>query len=404
MNTLFNWLVNHLGGILSAVLLLILAFVVSAIVKNLIIKLLNKTGLAKVEETAHASDKGEPSSAKKEGLIQYFGKIAYLLVFLLFIPGIFSALGVSTIADPISGLLSTVWGYVPNIIAAVVVLVAGVLIAKLVRELLIPVFQKINVDKLQEKAGLEVKDDARLSVTLAYIVYVLIIIPVIIAALQALRISVITDPAVQMLQTVFAFIPNIVVTLVLILIGTSIARFTAQIVRQLIASSGADAKVRETLGDKVPKFVLSDTIGMVVRVVLDIFFIVEGIRVLKLDVLTNIGETVITYMPNVLASVLILIGAFLLAAMAEKALEKNGLKDYAVIARAAILIVAAFMVLNQLGIAQTIVNYAFIIILTAVGVAFAISFGIGGRGFASRMMDKLGDKIEDTEKKDKKES
>ena len=387
VSRMFSSLLNGIGGIVWAVILLVLAFVVASIVKGMVVGLLQKTKLNQIEGS--------------KDLIAYVGKFTYLFVFLLFIPGIFTSLGVGTIANPISSLLNVVWGYLPNIVAAIVILIAGTMIAKLVRELLVPLFQKLKIDELQQKAGIEVKEDAKLSTTLAYVVYVLIIIPVIVAALQALRISVITQPAVAMLDKVIAFVPNIVVTLVLILVGTRVGRFAGQLVSKLIASSGVDAQIRKLIGDKVPKFVFSDTVGLIVRIVLDVFFVVEGIRVLRLDVLTNIGATMIAYLPNVLASVLILIGAFLLAAAAEKGMEKNGLKDYAGITRIAILVVAGFMVLNQLGIASTIVNYAFIIILTAVGVAFAISFGVGGRSFAARMLDKLGDKIEEKDKEEK---
>ena len=380
VSRMFSSLLSSVGGIVWAVILLVLAFVVASIVKGMIVGLLQKTKLNQIEGS--------------KDLIAYIGKFTYLFVFLLFIPGIFGSLGVGTIANPISSFLNVVWGYLPNIVAAIVILIAGTMIAKLVRELLVPLFRKLKIDELQQKAGIEVKEDAKLSSTLAYVVYVLIFIPVIVAALQALRISVITQPAVAMLDKVISFVPNIVVTLILILVGTRVGRFAGQLVSKLIASSGVDAQIRKLIGDKVPKFVFSDTVGMIVRIVLDVFFIVEGISVLKLDVLTGIGTTMIAYMPNVLAAVLILIGAFLLSIAAEKGMEKNGLKDYAVITRVAIMVVAAFMVLNQLGIASTIVNYAFIIITTAIGVAFAISFGVGGRSFAARMLDKLGDKIE----------
>ena len=57
---------------------------------------------------------------------------------------------------------------------------------------------------------------------------------------------------------------------------------------------------------------------------------------------------------------------------------------------------AVFMALNQLGIATDIVNQAFVLIVGAVAVAFAIAFGLGGRDFASKQLDKL-DKTVDTE-------
>ena len=47
------------------------------------------------------------------------------------------------------------------------------------------------------------------------------------------------------------------------------------------------------------------------------------------------------------------------------------------------------MLLNQLDVATVIVNYAFIIIIGALAVAFAISFGIGGRDFAKKTLERV---------------
>ena len=63
----------------------------------------------------------------------------------------------------------------------------------------------------------------------------------------------------------------------------------------------------------------------------------------------------------------------------------------ALISKIAIYAVGIFMVLNELGIAKEIVNTAFILIIAALAIAFAISFGVGGREFAGKVMKKLGD-------------
>ena len=52
------------------------------------------------------------------------------------------------------------------------------------------------------------------------------------------------------------------------------------------------------------------------------------------------------------------------------------------------------MVLSELGIAKEIVNTVFIVIVAAVAVAFAISFGVGGREFAGSSLKKLEAKFE----------
>lgn len=381
-------IVGGLGSIVVAALILVVAFVVASIVKSLVLKLIDKTKLRNVLAKIDTEDK--PGGAR-----EFIGKLVYLLVFLLFVPGIFSALGLGSVMAPISNVLDTIWGYVPNLVAAAIVLMVGNLIAKLVRQLLVPVFDKLNVNKLQEKAGIEVKNADRLSNTLAYIVYVLILIPTVIMALNVLNITVISVPAVGMLNSVIGFIPNIVIGLVIIVIGCMIGKLVGQIVTKLIASAGLDAKLQGLLDEKAQKFVLSKVTGGVVYAVIVIFFVVEGLNVLKLDVLTNVGTFIIAYMPNVLAAVLILAATMIVSSMIEKALRKNGMSTYAVVAKVAIIVVGVFMILSQLGIATAIVNDAFILLVAAVAIAFAIAFGIGGKEFAAKTLKKLEEKKED---------
>ena len=391
MNFLTDLLSRILGGvgsIIAAALILVIAFVAAAIVKSLVLKLVDKTKLKDVLAKVDNADK--PGSGR-----EFIGKLVYLLVFLLFVPGIFSALGLGSVMAPISNILNTIWGYVPNLVAAAIVLMVGNLIARLVRQLLVPVFDKLNVNKIQEKAGIEVKNADKLSNTLAYIVYVLILIPTVIMALNVLNITVISVPAVSMLNSVIGFIPNIVIGLVIIVIGCMIGKLVGQIVTKLIASAGLDAKLQGLLDEKSQKFVLSKVTGGVV-------YAVVGLNVLKLDVLTEVGASVIAYMPKALAAVLILAAALIASSMVEKALRKSGMNTYAVVAKAAILVVGVFMVLSQLGIAAGIVNDAFFLIVAALAVAFAIAFGVGGREYAAKALKKLEEKSED-KKEDKAE-
>lgn len=384
-----------LWSVVKAAIILGVAFLVAAIVKSLVLKLLGVGKISQFLTKVEPAADGKPGSAK-----EFIGKLVHLLVFLLFVPSIFSTLGMDEVSTPIIVLLNTVWGYVPNIFAAVIILIVGAFVAKLVRQLLVPVFDKLNINKLQEKAGIEVANSAKLSSTLAYIVYVLILIPMIVMALDVLDISVISDPAVHMLNVIFAFIPNILVGLIIIVIGCMIGKFVGQIVSRLIASAGLDAKISKLLENEKQNFALSKFAGVVVQVVVVIFFVVEGVNVLQLEVLTEIGAVVIGYMPAVLSAVLILAICFFASSMAEKSLRKNGFATYAVIAKIAILVIGAFMILSQLGIASEIVNSAFKLILAAVAVAFAIAFGIGGKEFAANTLKKLEDNMDKKEDKE----
>lgn len=383
MNEMFAaFLSSGIWAVVKAALILLLAFITASIVKSLIVNLFTKTKLNTLL-WQDGSDGREKSAA-------FIGKLVHLLVFLLFVPGIFESLGMREVSSPILNLLNTLWGYLPNILAAVLVLWIGFFITRLVRELLIPVFDRLKVNALQEKAGIQAANSGRLSDTLAYIIYVLILIPVIIASLQVLNIQAVSAPAIRMLDTIFEFIPNILASLVIVIIGCMVARFSGNIVESLIASAGFDAKLSAHIETKGNGFVLSKVIGDTIHAVMVVFFIVESFGVLHLSVLTGIGNAVIGYLPYVLASVLILIACYVCDGLAGNALLKGNHTVLALVSKIAIYTIGTFMILSELGIAAEIVNTAFLLMIAALATAFAIAFGIGGRHFAEKALDRLG--------------
>ena len=138
MNAMFAALFGEsVWAVIQAILLLLLAFLSAAIVKSLTLKLLTRTALRSL------LCRHDP--AGWDNVAAFAGKLLHLIVFLLFIPGISERLGMTGVSSPILGILNTMWGYLPNILAAVVVLWAGVFAAKLVRDLLIPVFDKLKI-------------------------------------------------------------------------------------------------------------------------------------------------------------------------------------------------------------------------------------------------------------------
>lgn len=377
---IFSPLARLLGegmmGVVKAVLLLALAYFIASAVRSMLKALLSKTGFCKSRE----------DGPNQENIIEYIGDIAYLFVMLLFVPGIFSALGASAIATPILDMMRSIWGFLPNLLGAGIILMLGNLVAKLIRQLLAPALKKANVDRLQEKLGCEAPSGASLSETLAYLVYVLILIPVIIAALQVLKLDVLTAPATAMLQEILTYIPLVAAALFVAGLGVVLGRLVSQIVTRLIAASGADEKVKEFIGEASYKFSLSGIVGSILNGVIVILFTVQGVNLLKLEILTKVGTAIIGYLPNILAAVLVMAAAWIGSAAAQRAFEKNGFTCCAAFIRGLILVIAGFMILSQLGIAVSIVNEAFIIILTGAALAFAIAFGIGGADIVKKYL------------------
>ena len=216
----------------------------------------------------------------------------------------------------------------------------------------------------------------------------LILIPIIIAALQVLKLDVLTAPATAMLEEILTYIPLVAAALFVAGLGVVLGKLVSQIVTRLIAASGADEKVKEFIGETSYKFSLSGIVGSIINGVIVILFTVQGVNLLKLDILTKVGTAIIAYLPNILAAVLVMAAAWIGSAAAQRAFEKNGFTCCATFIRGLILVIAGFMILSQLGIAVSIVNEAFIIILTGAALAFAIAFGIGGADIVKKYLAK----------------
>jgi hypothetical protein len=254
--------------------------------------------------------------------------------------------------------------------------------------------KRFNIDKLQEKAGVGGDESVTFSSMISYVIYVIILIPIIIAALQTLNITAISQPATVVLDQIFTIIPQVIVAIILIVIGTYVAKITGKLLSNLLSSVGADAvtkKIVSTENSKMKDFSLSKVIGEVVKYIIILLFTVQALNVIKLDVLQSVGEAIIAYLPFVISAIIIMGVALFFAAWIESFMRKKhpnaGLTT--VIVKYAIIIIAVFMTLIQLDIATSIVNAAFIIVLGAIAIAFAIAFGIGGREFAAKTMEKL---------------
>lgn len=402
-----NKIASGIPNVLMALLLLLLAWFIASIAKKIVIK------GGKAAKIPALFQKSKIASTPEAGVdtLELLGKLAFFLVFLFMIPSIFDALGMYAVSLPFSNMVQNFLAYIPNIIAAGIILFVGWMLAKLARELVTSILKRFSADKLPQKLGLskpdlQVKPSFELSSIVGNIVYVLIIIPVVIAALDAINIQAISEPAVNMLNMILGVIPNLIVAVILVMIGVAIAGLVSELVKNLLAGTGMDNLTSKMNADSkypnIPKFSLSNAIGEIVRVIIVIFFVVEALNVLNLSVLQMIGSAVIMYLPFLVGAIVILGAGFILANFVEGFIVKFTGHPTALgkLLKYVILIFAFFMTLDQLKLAPSIVNFAFIAIMAGLAIAFAVAFGIGGKAFAARQLEKLDNKIEAEKNKD----
>ncbi|QQK78734.1 mechanosensitive ion channel [Salicibibacter cibi] len=411
MENMLSQLLQAVPNIITALLLLLLAWVIAKIVKGIISTVIRKIKLPEFKEQEANGSRSERNENKdsREQLAVSAGSIGYYLVFILFVPSILDALNMTSVAQPISNMMESLLLFLPNLLLAAIILIVGILIARLVRNLVQSALDTVNFDRFFDKLQsnqAERPDAAKLSTTLANIVMVIVLIPIIIIALEALSIETISEPVVVVLSTIVNIIPSLFVAIILVIAGYYIATFVARLLTGLLNRTNIN-RVYEAIGfgpREDQKFDLPDVLGKIVQVLIILFFTVQALEVIDLNVLNQIGNAIIIYLP-MLISALLIIGLGLIAGnFLEKAIVRYTRSSFSgLIVKYTILLFAVFMTLEQLGFASSIVNIAFLLILGGLAIAFAISFGIGGRDFATRQLDKFENRLKkkDAEEEDR---
>lgn len=393
IDSLFYPLLSALPGVIRMLVLVIIAFSLASLLRKLTLSGLNKIQFSqKLQEwgVIKPVDNGQ-------SLIKTLGQLVYFLVILFFLPSILSGLNISSTVDPISSMFEKFFAFIPNMIAAGLILFVGTFFCNFIKSLLVAFLERLDIDTWYAKVTGQEKlpiDTKQLISVLATVVYVLIFIPILTLALETLGITSISQPIVTILNQVIGILPHVLVALVLIAVGSFVAKLIGNLLENLLETAGINAYSKYLFTKEEANFELSAIITQVVRAIIIVFFFIQAIQVLNLEVFNAVGSALLGYLPSLISAVAIVILAIIASNLVANFLQKVTDSPLVItIVRYLMIVFAVFMALDQLKFAQHIVQSTFTIILGALAVAFALAFGLGGREFAARQLEKFEKKI-----------
>ena len=325
----------------------------------------------------------EPMSAN-------MGNVAFWLVILLFLPAILGAFQLQGLLEPVQGMVDRALSMVPDIFAALVIGFVGWLVARVLRGLVSNLLAAAGADKLGTCIGLD--ETVKLSRLAGVLVFILVFVPSLIAALDALKIEAVSAPAISMLDQFFGAVPNILAAAVILGVTWFVARFASGLVARLLAGVGFDLlPAKLGLGHAIGEGrTASALVGRLVLFFAMLFAVVEAANRLGFGQISELVTMFVQFGGDILLGAVILVAGFWLANLAAEAISRASgehTSGLARIARIAILGLVIAMGLRAMGIADDIVNLAFGLGFGAVAVAVALSFGLGGREAAGRQME-----------------
>jgi hypothetical protein len=407
--------VDFIPNLIGAAVLALVAWVIATIARRLVE---GAVQAANLDQRAQASA-GVPQNVS---LGQSLGTLVYWLVWLLFLPGILDALGLEGLLAPVN--------FLPNLASAVIILLVGYFVARIVRDIVTNLLASTGIDRLAERVGFSSaaptpttvpatttttsspsaattpmatqSQPMTLSRLLGTVVFALILIPVVISALDALNLEALSTPAIAMLNQVLNAIPNIFAAAILLAIAYFVARLIADLVRNILAGLGFDRilsriglrSATSTTTGRQP----SDIAGTIIFAAIMLFAAAEAAGLLGFEQLSGLVGEFLVFFGNVILGLIVLGLGLYLANLAEQTIRSSDVQNrdiLATVARYAIILLAVTMALRQMGIAEDIVTLAFGLLLGAIAIAAALAFGLGGRDLAARELERMRKDLKD---------
>jgi hypothetical protein len=396
LNNFLNQVFAFLPRLGSAAALLGVAWLLALIVKGLVIQSAESFELD--SKLVSASTEGGISPSET------LGNALYWFVFLFFLPIILGVLGLEGPLAPVQVLLTSLLSAVPRIIKALAIGVVGWFVAQVVRNLVANFLAATGVDQWGSRVGIRPdRTGQSLSSLAGLLAYIFILIPAVVAALQALEIAAISAPATAMLGQFMSAIPLIFTAAAILTVAYFVGKLLGELSSSLLAGFGFDG-IMQTLGFQTAAAPSdaelgagpisranspSQIVGTVVLVGTMLLAAVAAVDVLNLPALKVIATGLLQIAGQVLVGVVIFSIGVYLANLAAGLIRSSGFKESNFLATAAQVAIWAFagaMALRQIGIGADIVNLAFGLLLGAIAVALAIAFGLGGRDVAAEQL------------------
>lgn len=199
------------------------------------------------------------------------------------------------------------------------------------------------------------------------------------------------------LQNLVGFLPALIGAIIVLVLGWIIAGLIARLVEGGLKTVGFEHAAQSTglagfIEQAGSGWTASKVIAEIVKWFIRLIAIQAAASILGLTQISAAINAMLLWLPNLVVAIVIIVVAALIAnfvagivrgATAEMGFSTPEL--LANIARYGIIVFAVVAAVNQLGIAETVVNTLFIGTVAAVALAFGLAFGLGGRDVAGRI-------------------
>ena len=407
-----NDLTNIVLRLLGALAILLIGWLIAGIVSSAVRSLLKRTDvdnrLAGMTASGHAR-----SDLKVEGLV---GAFVFWVIMILAVVAALNTLNLGTVSTSLNTFLDQIFRFLPRLGSAAVLLAIAWIVATVVRALVIRTAQSFSLDeRLSEHSPGDPLSPSPFLLSEAfgnalYWFVFLFFLPLILGVLD---LQGPLQPVQNLLDQILAALPKIFTAVLILAIAYVLGKVLTGLLTSLLTSIGFNnifqwlglpdltnrvpyssefqtgEVLNEPISAKPTVRTPSEIAGVVALVGIMLVATVAAIDVLQFEALKLIAAQLLIVFSRILIGLLVFAVGLYFANLAYNLINSSGSRQANLLgqaARVSIIALVAAMALQQMGIAPDIVNLAFGLLLGAIAVAIALSFGLGGRDVAAEQL------------------
>ena len=208
--------------------------------------------------------------------------------------------------------------------------------------------------------------------------------------------SVILNPLVTVWNSFVSMLPGLLAAIIVLIVGYFVAFLLGHGLKILLEKLGLNRWLYQSAVSRaIGHTNVSAFLGEILKWYIFIIFLQVAVDLLQLGTLSNLLNTFVLWLPNVIAAIIILFVGVALAHYIEMRMKAHtkmrGMNLSAVLAKLVIIFLVAIVALKQIGIDVSILENTFLIIIAALGLAIAIGIGFGGsmKGTSQKVLRSL---------------
>ncbi len=398
----------------KAVLILLLAFILGSGLRKIITLAVSKLGIDRRVSQLTAADADESDEAAKDEAEDEDGKetkeakpfsettgaVAFWLVMVVGLAGAFDALHIEPLSGPLRNALDQIVGHLPSIGVAVLLVIGGWILGRIVRAIVSNLLKSVGFDKLVEKIKLDsIFGEAGASHVLGIVAMVFVVLQAVIAALDRIGLATLSEPLTDMMARFWELLPTLTVSVLVVAAGVLVGRLLRGVVATTLRNLGFDKLMArmgfEKIADREDRLgEPSELAGFIVHMGVILVAIAQALSNLELDTWATYVDTFLTFAVTKVVVALLIVGVgFLIGNYVRDFIHtrqeepgQHAPKWMGEFARYAILVFAFTMGVQQLGVAENFVLLSFALLFGSLCLAAALAFGLGSREVAGEIV------------------